>query len=109
LVPVSQSGHMALDRSTGYIWVTGEQRGVTSALVQFDTSTDTVLNRESLGCCPGSIAVNRGFVWVTDSAGGTVVQVSALSGDLIRSIPVGPGPSGVVAGDGIVWVTTDVR
>jgi YVTN family beta-propeller protein len=47
---------------------------------------------------PGGVAVGAGAVWVTDTGNDMVSQIDPTRGSVVRTITVGKGPVGVVAG-----------
>jgi YVTN family beta-propeller protein len=58
----------------------------------------------SLDDMPTQLACGGGFVWASSESAGTVTQVSAADGDVVRRIPAGGGASGLAWGAGALWV-----
>ncbi len=65
---------------------------------------DRIVDRISASCCPGTVAVAGGVVWVTDANGGTVSQVSLVSDEVTQIVSVGKVPVALGAGRDSVWV-----
>jgi DNA-binding beta-propeller fold protein YncE len=99
---------LVADQDGSSIWVSaaGSGRQVGWA-IEIDASTGRIINRQPVGCCPGSIAVGEGYVWVTNSRDGTIERISEVSGDVAPPISVGRGADGIAVGEGGVWVTVD--
>jgi len=101
-------GDLAADPSGSSIWVTtvssGERVGRT---IQIDASTGEIVGGQPIGCCPGAIAIDDDYVWVTNSVDGTVERISRVTGDVAPPITVGRGVNGIAVGQGGVWVTID--
>jgi YVTN family beta-propeller protein len=53
---------------------------------------------------PTQLACGGGFVWASSESAGTVTQVSARSGEVVRPIAAGGGASGLAWGAGALWV-----
>jgi streptogramin lyase len=112
-------GYLAADPSGSSVWVTTVvSGGRVGRAVQIDASTGEIIGGQPIGCCPGAIAIGEGYVWVTNSADGTVQRISLTTGDVAPSITVGPvtsctsrnceqGVNGIAVGEGGVWVTVD--
>jgi ABC-type transport system substrate-binding protein/DNA-binding SARP family transcriptional activator/streptogramin lyase len=56
---------------------------------------------------PGGIAYGEGVVWVTDTAGDSLLRIDPDRHTVDR-IPVGHRPTGVAVGDGQVWVVNQL-
>ena len=60
-----------------------------------------------LGGAPDGMAVDRGFIWISDQEENVVRHVDTATNDPLGApIPVGQNPDGVAAEDGIVWVAS---
>ncbi len=60
-----------------------------------------------LGGAPDGMAVDGGFVWVSDQEENVVRRVDTATNDPVGpAIPVGQNPDGVAAEDGTVWVAS---
>jgi streptogramin lyase len=101
-------GDPAVDASTGTVWIPVlSSGGQVSYLQEIDMRTNKVGDRLNVGCCPASVAVGEGFVWVTDASKGEVTLISETTGDVIKSIRVGSNPSAIAVGHGTAWVVVD--
>ncbi len=85
-----------------WVWVTNRLDHTLSRIDPIDDSTKTFV----VGATPLGVATAAGSVWVADADSKLVVQVDAESGVVLAEVPVGNGPSAIVAtplGDA-VWV-----
>ena len=82
-------------------------RGIVSRI---DPGRNTVQQTISTRRTLSALTVGGGFVWVADTLGGTVAQIDprANGGQLVGTIRVGNGPSGIAYGLGGVWVANSV-
>jgi class 3 adenylate cyclase/streptogramin lyase len=108
-VPVGGTlGDMVADPRSHSLWVTKvDSAGLVGSAVQIDTATGEIVGGQPVGCCPGSIAIGDGYVWVTNPQEGTIQRISLVTGDVAPPIDVGKGVDGVAVGLGDVWVTID--
>jgi YVTN family beta-propeller protein len=85
----------------GAVWVANNFNGTVSRI---DPSVDRVVQRLRVGNGPSGIAVGDGAVWVSNSNDGTLTKLDAVSGALVRTIPLG-GATDVAVGLSAVWVS----
>jgi YVTN family beta-propeller protein len=101
-------GDLALEPGGASLWVTTvESGGQVGRADQIDVATGEVIGGQPVGCCPGSMAIGEGYVWVTNSQEGTIQRISLVTGDVAPPITVGRGVNGIAVGQGGVWVTID--
>ena len=101
-------GDMVADPRSHSLWVTKvDSAGRVGSAVQIDTLTGEIVGGQPVGCCPGSIAIGDGYVWVTNSQEGTIQRISLVTGDVAPPLSVGKGVDGIAVGLGGVWVTID--
>ncbi|HEY3105947.1 MAG TPA: adenylate/guanylate cyclase domain-containing protein [Gaiellaceae bacterium] len=85
----------------GSVWViTDEQK-----LLRLSPGSLTVSASTDLPDPPTAVAVGAGAVWVASASAGTVTRVDPQSRQVVKTIAVGHRPQGIVAADGLVWVT----
>jgi DNA-binding beta-propeller fold protein YncE len=76
-------GDLAAAPDGSSVWVTtvgsGERVG---RAIEIDASTGEIIGGQPIGCCPGSIAVHKDYVWVTNATDGTVQRISTTTGDV---------------------------
>jgi YVTN family beta-propeller protein len=97
----SNNGVGVLDARSGAVKRAIELRAAPTAV---DPETNTKSDTIPVGNAPGGIAVGGGYVWVTNSADGTVSQIDPEALSELQRIPVGNGPTGVAVGSSHVWV-----
>lgn len=86
----------------GAVWVTNNFSGTVSRI---DPAVDGVVGEPiRVGNGPSGLAVGDGSVWVTNSSDGSLSKLNALSGDVVKTIPLG-GATDVAVGLGAVWVS----
>jgi class 3 adenylate cyclase/DNA-binding beta-propeller fold protein YncE len=101
-------GDLVADPSGTSVWVaTVSSGGRVGRAIQIDAATGKVIGGQPIGCCPGSIAIGFGFVWVTNAVDGTVQRISTVTGQVDSPFTVGKGVDGIAVGEGGVWVTVD--
>jgi streptogramin lyase len=109
LHPAERLAEVAVDDSTGSVWVTSSQLGgAVGGLIELDASTGKVQGSPlALSCCPGNVAVGEGGIWVTDERNETVTELSAATRDVAGVVHLPGRPSAITVGDSAVWVTID--
>jgi streptogramin lyase len=101
-------GELVADPSGRSVWVAAvTSGGQVGQAIQIDAGTGKIIGGQPIGCCPGSIAIGFGYVWVTNTVDGTIQRVSTVTGDVAPPITVGKGVDGIAVGEGGVWVTVD--
>jgi class 3 adenylate cyclase/DNA-binding beta-propeller fold protein YncE len=101
-------GDLAADPSGSSVWVTTvTSGGRVGRAIQIDAATGKIIGGQPIGCCPGSIAIGFGYIWVTNAVDGTIQRISTVTGDVAPPITVGKGVDGIAVGQGGVWVTVD--
>ncbi len=90
----------------GAVWVANTFSGTVSRI---DPAVNRVVGKPvPVGNGPSGIAVGDGSVWVTNSSDGTLSKLNAVSGRLVKTIPLG-GATDVAVGFGAVWVSDAVN
>jgi YVTN family beta-propeller protein len=51
------------------------------------------------------VIYENGYLWVTDRYNSDVSEISASTGQVIKTVSAGPGPEGIAYGNGYIWVT----
>jgi streptogramin lyase len=76
-----------------------------STLYRIRSATAHVTRRQSLGAsAPYNVWIGGGAVWVADDQGGSVIRVSAATGEVVARVPVGDGPADMVFSETTAWV-----
>jgi streptogramin lyase len=99
-------GELSLAGGAGSIWVLSDAKGV---LTRIDVATSEIV--AEIEVLPGSYCAVFGFgvVWVTNSAiadirpVGSVQRIDPIVNQVTATIPTGPDPRFLAAGDGGVW------
>jgi streptogramin lyase len=95
----------AVATSPGAVWVTSV---VDNSLLRIDPSSNRVAQRISLGMRPSSLSILGGDAWITGSQANRVLRVAVQTGTVeARIVVTDPGP--VAAGDGTVWVVSEME
>lgn len=90
----------------GAVWVANTFSGTVSRI---DPAVDRVVGEPvRVGNGPSGIAVGDGSVWVTNSSDGSLSKLNAVSGRLVKTIPLG-GATDVAVGFGAVLVSDAVN
>jgi class 3 adenylate cyclase/streptogramin lyase len=97
----------AVDASNGSLWVTSTHQRSVGELLRLDVATTKVEDRLGLGCCPGSVAVGAGGIWVTDQQNDTLTEISSATGAVGSPLRLGAQPTSVAVGGRFIWVVTD--
>jgi DNA-binding beta-propeller fold protein YncE len=101
-------GDLVLEPGGSSLWVTTvASGGQVGRADQINLASGEIIGGQPIGCCPGSIAIGEGYVWVTNSQEGTIQRISLVTGDVAPPINVGKGVDGIAVGLGGVWVTID--
>jgi DNA-binding beta-propeller fold protein YncE len=108
-IPIGeQFGDLAVEPGGSSVWVTTlRPGGQIGRAIQIDGSTGEIVGDQPIGCCPGAIAIDDDYVYVTNSVDGTIERISRTTGDVVPPIPVGKGVNGIAVGQGGIWVTVD--
>ena len=93
-------GACAVAVGAGAVWVVNYRTGV---LARVDPSTRKV-RRTQVGGEPFDVVVEHGHVWTTGFGNGTLVEVDARSGRVLRRMNVGGAPNGLLYDAGVLWV-----
>ena len=84
------------------VWVANNFNGTVSRI---DPAADRVpVQTIQVGNGPSGIAVGDGAVWVSNGNDGTLSELNALTGLVVKTIPLG-GATDVAVGLGAVWVS----
>ncbi|WP_354697798.1 serine-threonine kinase [Paraconexibacter sp. AEG42_29] len=91
------------DMTIGYgsVWVTLRRD---DAVLKIDPDSGKAM-RIPVGGLPKGLAAGDNYIWVCNSADGTVSRIAARSGRVRGTFPVGITPTGVDVGGGSVWVS----
>jgi len=96
--PAAAEGGIAA--SPDNIWLVIDKEG---SLARIDPDTGTVRQVTHLPAGSYNPFYNDGQIWVTRADGSEVTSVDASSGTILATVPTGPGPRFLTAGDGAVW------
>jgi YVTN family beta-propeller protein len=77
-----------------------------NSLAIIDPGRNRLVKVIPVGDTPRGLAVGRDFVWVANSAGGTVTQIDRETMKVVRVIGLGAQPNDVVEAYGGLWVVT---
>jgi YVTN family beta-propeller protein len=77
-----------------------------NSLAIIDPSRNRLVKVIPVGDTPRGLAVGRDFVWVANSAGGTVTQIDRETMKVVQVIGLGAQPNDVVEAYGGLWVVT---
>lgn len=101
--PAGQEGGIAASHDS--IWIVNDNNGT---LVRIDPLTNKT--RQTISIAPGSYnplfdesRLSDGVVWVTGGSANVLTAVDASTGNRLASIPVGPKPRFLTAGEGSIW------
>jgi DNA-binding beta-propeller fold protein YncE len=99
-VPVASPNGLTFDGAN--VWVASGSGSV----MAINATTCAVTYTVQIGGTPALMAFDGVNVWVTDYTGNRVVKVSAASGGILDSYPVGAGPYGIVydAHTKTIWI-----
>ena len=95
-------GRGACEVATGFgaVWVTNYK---TASILRVDLSTYRV-RRVSVGDTPFDVVAAAGRVWTTVWGEGALVEVDPATTRVVRRIPVGAYPTGLLFRSGSLWV-----
>ena len=79
-----------------------------NSLVVVDPSRNRIVGVVPVGRIPRGVAVGRDFIWVANSADGTISQISKKSLSTVQTIGLGEQATDLVESDGSVWVATGI-
>jgi len=109
VVPISSEASVTVDQAIAMasdglvVWVLT----ATGSLVRIDPATNSAAAGIQLAATTDlyqGISVDGDVVWVTDWTRRTLYRVSATTGTVVATIPVGMAPKGVLATGSAVWV-----
>ncbi len=79
-----------------------------NSLVVVDPSGNRIVGVVPVGHTPRGVAVGRDYVWVANSADGTITQIGKKSVKTIQTIGLGEQATDLVESAGSVWVATGI-
>jgi streptogramin lyase len=87
----------------GAVWATVSQPGF---LVRIDPATNSEAARVEVAELVDEVTTGAGFVWVgyNDNGARGVAVIDARTEESLRRITLGSGPTGIVVGEGALWV-----
>ncbi len=98
-------GDLGVAAGEGSLWVTEATQFSPSTLLQIDPHSLQIEARIQVGRDALSVATGFGSVWVSNSQDGTVMRVDPVTNDILATVSIPDGTSGlVVAPDGI-WTS----
>src|ERR1039458_2559046 len=100
-LPIAPAGpEGGITASDDSIWMVTDKNGTLSRI---DPTTNTV--RQKISIPPGSYnpLFRAGIIWITGFDSYVLVAVDAAAGKVLESVPVGPKPRFLTAGDGSIW------
>jgi streptogramin lyase len=77
-----------------------------NSLAIIDPGRNRLVKVIPVGDTPRGVAVGRAFVWVANSAGGTVTQIDRETMKVVQVIGIGAQPTDAVEAYGGLWVVT---
>ena len=77
-----------------------------NSLVVVDPSRNRIVDVVPVGHTPRGVAVGRDYVWVANSADGTITQIGKKSLSIVQTIGLGEQATDLVESAGSVWVAT---
>ena len=105
--PAERLAEAAVEASSGSLWITSARQGSVGELLRLDLATAKVQDHLGLGCCPGSVAIGGGGIWVTNQQSDTLTEISTATEAVGAPFSVPGQPTAVAVGDNAVWVTID--
>ena len=79
-----------------------------NSLVVVDPSRNRIVDVVPVGHTPRGVAVGRDYVWVANSADGTISQIGKKSLSIVQTIGLGEQATDLVESAGSVWVATGI-
>ena len=79
-----------------------------NSLVVIDPSRNRIVGVVPVGHTPRGVAVGRDYVWVANSADGTISQIGKKSLSTVQTIGLGEQATDLVESAGSVWVATGI-
>lgn len=79
-----------------------------NSLVVVDPRGNRIVDVVPVGQTPRGVAVGRDYIWVANSADGTVSQIGKKSLSTVQTIGLGEQATDLVESDGSVWVATGI-
>ena len=79
-----------------------------NSLVVVDPSRNRIVDVVPVGHTPRGVAVGRDYVWVANSADGTISQIEKKSLRTVQTIGLGEQATDIVESAGSVWVATGI-
>ena len=79
-----------------------------NSLVVVDPSRNRIVGVVPVGHTPRGVAVGRDYVWVANSADGTISQIGKKSLKTVQTIGLGEQATDLVESAGSVWVATGI-
>jgi YVTN family beta-propeller protein len=87
----------------GSVWVTDTGDDAVSRIDPQSRSVTTI----PVGKGPLGIAYGDGGIWVANGKDGTVSRIDPRKGAVVKTIKVGGRPTGIYAGERLIWVTVE--
>jgi virginiamycin B lyase len=104
LVRVFKTGPAAAEggvtASPENVWLVIDKQG---SLARIDPNTGVVRQITHLPAGSYNPIYHDGRIWVTHADGADIAGVDAATGTIVATVPTGPGPRFLTAGDGAVW------
>ena len=79
-----------------------------NSVAVIDTGRNRIVKVLPVGNTPRGVAVGRDYVWVANSADGTVSQIDIDKLQMVKTIGIGAAATDLVEAYGRVWVTTGI-
>src|SRR5262245_9610931 len=89
--------------AAGSVWVANTADGTITSI---DASRG--VRAKTLPVAATELAVGGGALWASERDANRVARIDPKTGDVVREIPVGNGPTGIAFGSGAVWVANSL-